>query len=35
MKSIFKKFSICAMALVVAAMPACTDDFLVEEPQTS
>lgn len=35
MKSIIKKFSICAMALVVAVMPACTDDFLTEEPQTS
>lgn len=35
MKSIIKKFSVCAMALMVAAMPACTDDFLTEDPQTS
>lgn len=35
MKSIIKKFSICAMTLFVAATSACTDDFLTEEPQTS
>lgn len=35
MKSIIKKFSICAMALFVATTPACTDEFLSEEPQTS
>lgn len=34
MKSVIKKLNIFALAVGLAAMPACSD-FLIEEPQTS